>query len=343
MTRYADPCPGATPMNDVTTMRSTSPAESGLADTGLGFDRPVPADGYRWWYVDGFSDCGRYGITVIAFIGSVFSPYYFRARRRGPAAAANHVSLNVILYGPNKARWCMTERGSDALHCAARRLDIGPSALTLSDRSLQIDICERAMPSGLRVTGRVTVAFDRILDDCFELDGVGRHWWWPIAPAARIGVELHRPDIQWSGSAYMDSNFGAEPIEKGFQSWNWCRGHSSSAGCDIHYDAQLRSGEQKQLSLRLDPEGRLSRQAIPDLQQLPRGAVWRVARPARLPPAVDRRLVTLEDTPFYTRSRIQQGDAHFMHESLDLDRFGRSWVQCLLPFRMPRVASQPSR
>jgi hypothetical protein len=25
-----------------------------------------------------------------------------------------------------------------------------------------------------------------------------------------------------------------------------------------------------------------------------------------------------------------------VHESLDLDRFRRPWVQCLLPFRMPR-------
>jgi carotenoid 1,2-hydratase len=45
---------------------------------------------------------------------------------------------------------------------------------------------------------------------------------------------------------------------------------------------------------------------------------------------------TLEDTPFYTRSKIQVEGGHFMHESLDLRRFRQAWVQFLLPFRMPR-------
>ena len=49
------------------------------------FDAAVPRSGYRWWYVDGISDDGRNAVVVIAFVGSVFSPYYFRARSRGPA------------------------------------------------------------------------------------------------------------------------------------------------------------------------------------------------------------------------------------------------------------------
>jgi carotenoid 1,2-hydratase len=63
-------------MNLDVTMRSTTPAKAGLANAGLGFERPVPDGGYRWWYIDGFSDCGRFGMTIIGFIGSVFSPYY---------------------------------------------------------------------------------------------------------------------------------------------------------------------------------------------------------------------------------------------------------------------------
>ena len=59
------------------------PAGSAGFDAGSRFDQPVPHNGYAWWYVDGLSDDGRYGLTVIAFIGSVFSPYYARARRRG--------------------------------------------------------------------------------------------------------------------------------------------------------------------------------------------------------------------------------------------------------------------
>jgi len=322
-------------MSSALTMRSATPAEAGLAQCGLGFERPVPEGGYRWWYVDGFSDCGQFGITIIAFIGSVFSPYYYRARHRGVAQASNHVSLNVILYGPSKSRWCMTERGVDAFQQSTYRLDIGPSALRSSDTGLEIDIQERATPFGQRVAGRVSLAFDGASDQCFELDGAGEHWWWPIAPIAQIDVAMERPGLRWGGAAYVDSNYGSRPIETGFASWNWCRGHGPQGDCQIHYDAQLSGGGEKRLSLSVDQSGVLARMPSPDLQQLPRGPVWRVSRPARIP----RQAVavkTLEDTPFYTRSKIQVEGGHFMHESLDLRRFRQAWVQFLLPFRMPR-------
>jgi len=316
-------------------MRSATPAEAGLAQCGLGFERPVPEGGYRWWYVDGFSDCGQFGITIIAFIGSVFSPYYYRARHRGVAQASNHVSLNVILYGPSKSRWCMTERGVGALQQSTHRLDIGPSALRSSDSGLEIDIQERATPFGQRVAGRVSLVFDAASDQCFELDGAGEHWWWPIAPIAQIDVAMERPGLQWGGAAYVDSNYGSRPVETGFASWNWCRGHGPEGDCQIHYDAQLSGGGEKRLSLSADRSGELARIPSPDLQQLPRGPVWRVSRPARIP-AQAVSVKTLEDTPFYTRSEIQVEGGHFMHESLDLHRFCRPWVQFLLPFRMPR-------
>ena len=63
------------------------------------------AGGYAWWYVDALSDDGQHGLTLIAFIGSVFSPYYAWARRRGPADPQNHCALNVALYGPGGNRW----------------------------------------------------------------------------------------------------------------------------------------------------------------------------------------------------------------------------------------------
>ena len=323
-------------MNSAVTMRSATPVEAGLAASGLGFDRVVPEEGYRWWYVDGFSECGQLGITLIAFIGSVFSPYYYRARHRGRGEAANHVSLNAILYGPSQSRWCMTERGDKALRQSPSRLDIGPSALRSSESGLEIDIEERATPFGQRVAGRVSLSFERATDQCFELDGSGEHWWWPIAPIASIDVAMERPGLRWRGAAYVDSNYGSRPIETGFESWNWCRGHDAEGDCQIHYDAQLSGGGEKRLSLSVDRSGAMARTPSPDLQQLPRGPVWRVARPARLPHQAGR-VKTLEDTPFYTRSEIQVAGGHFMHESLDLRRFCRPWVQFLLPFRMPRM------
>jgi len=47
----------------------------------------VKPGGYAWWYVDALSADGRFGLSIIAFVGSVFSPYYALARRRGAAAS----------------------------------------------------------------------------------------------------------------------------------------------------------------------------------------------------------------------------------------------------------------
>jgi hypothetical protein len=62
---------------------------------GPHFDHPVTPGGYAWWYVDALSDDGHHGLTIIAMIGSVFSPYYARQRRRGKADPLNHCGLNV--------------------------------------------------------------------------------------------------------------------------------------------------------------------------------------------------------------------------------------------------------
>src|SRR3954447_922122 len=61
---------------------------------GPRFDRPVPGRGYAWWYLDALSDDGRHGLTVIAFVGSVFSPYYALARRRGAGDPHDHCAAD---------------------------------------------------------------------------------------------------------------------------------------------------------------------------------------------------------------------------------------------------------
>jgi carotenoid 1,2-hydratase len=67
------------------------------------------------------SDDGRHGLTLIAFVGSVFSPYYAWARRRGEAPALNHCSINVALYGP-LGRWL---RAVAEAHTRPRPADSG--------------------------------------------------------------------------------------------------------------------------------------------------------------------------------------------------------------------------
>lgn len=314
---------------------------------GPWFDLRVPPGGYGWWYLDGLSDDGRYGITLIAFVGSVFSPYYAWARRRGEADPANHCALNVALYGAGGTgprRWTLTERGRRALGQTAERLVLGPSALSWEGGTLVVEIDERAAPLPYRVRGRVRLyplaitARDFVLDGAF---GLGRHRWWPIAPRARMEVEMESPRLTWSGAGYFDMNAGSEPLERGFHSWDWSRADEAGASL-ILYDTRGPAGEAHSLALRIDDRGTVEDLEAPPRSPLPKTAIWRIPRGTRSDREAPAQIAqTLEDTPFYARSvvrsRVQGRPVTAMHESLCLGRFASPWVQVLLPFRMPRV------
>lgn len=316
---------------------STIPADS----TGRGqprFDVPVPTGGYRWWYVDGMNADGSCGIVIIAFIGSVFSPYYFRARRRGDADPQDHVAINVGLYGPRRNLWAMTERSRRSLERDGTLFRVGPSHLAWRDGRLEIDIHERSAPLGLRISGRVVVEPAFLNSRHFLLDAGGRHHWRPIAPDARISVELNRPRLRWQGDGYVDTNAGERALEDDFARWNWSRAARQSETL-ITYAVTQVDGQDRALALSFDESGAICERELPAESQLP-GTLWQVDRPARSH-ASSVLLRTLEDTPFYARSVLsaRDDDEQFlmMHESLDLERFRSRWVRTLLPFRMPRV------
>lgn len=299
---------------------------------------PVAGNGYRWWYVDGVSDDGRCGIVVIAFIGSVFSPYYFRARQRGTADPENFVAINVGLYGPRRNLWAMTERSRRALSRSADCFRVGPSHLRWHDGRLEIHIDERSAPFARRVRGRITLVPDFLSSRDFALDAGGLHTWQPIAPAARISVNMSSPALSWDGKGYFDTNSGERALEDDFDHWNWSRCGEKS-GTVITYAVTQSDGDERSLAMRFGPAGSLEQVRVPPEHALP-GTGWKIARPCR---AIDAPVVvrTLEDTPFYSRSLLRDGHSTgsplTMHESLDLRRFRSRWVRYLLPFRMPRI------
>ncbi|MGZ5928438.1 MAG: hypothetical protein ACXWLX_04395 [Rhizomicrobium sp.] len=303
---------------------------------GPRFDAPVPPGGYLWWYLDGLSSDGRFAITLIAFVGSVFSPYYAWCGRRDPL---NHCAVNVALYGGPDARWAMTERGRDCVQRDPRNLRIGPSALRWQSGALRIDVDEIGAPLPRRIRGTIRVTPSGLTARSFSLDEAGNHVWQPIAPRAHIDVKLEQPDMRWSGTGYLDSNFGAEPLEKGFSRWSWSRAHLNKDTV-VLYDAARRDGTDTAMALRFASNGAVQSLAPPPAAHLPSTA-WRVARPTRADRGHAVQLVqTLEDTPFYARSRIQTQlygeQSEIFHESLILDRFASPVVRMMLPFRMPR-------
>ncbi len=306
---------------------------------GPDFTIPVARNGYAWWYVDALSHDGVYGLTIIAFIGSVFSPYYKWARRAGEANPLEHCALNVALYGP-KGRWAMTERGSGVTTRDVHSFNIGPSSVRWEDDALVIDICERASPLPWPVRGRVRVRPETMFDQSFPLDANARHRWRPIAPVSHVEVEMEKPGLSWSGPGYLDHNNGDEPLEAAFTSWDWSRAHAGSDAL-IHYDAKLLSGADRDLALRFRANGAIEPFVAPPKAALP-ATLWRVDRNTRCDAdARPQVLKTLEDTPFYARSVVQStihGERLTgVHERLRLDRFCAPIVQGMLPFRMPRI------
>ena len=307
------------------------------------FDRPLAPDGYVWWYVDALSDDGQHGLTLIAMLGTVFSPYYAWARRRGPADPLQHCALNAALYGATGRRWAMTERDAGAVERTARRLRIGPSAVGWDGRLLIIDIDERTAPLPRALRGQVRVEVPALAQgDAIALDAAGRHHWRPIAPVARVSVEMQAPELRWSGAAYVDSNWGSRPLEADFAGWTWARA-AHAAGTTVTYDVAPLQGTPRSIALRFDAQGVRTEFTPPPLAALRRSG-WGVPRRTRCDAGARPVVVeTLEDGPFYARSLIDTRHAgeplREIHESLSLTRFASRWVQVLLPVRMPRRRS----
>jgi carotenoid 1,2-hydratase len=247
--------------------------------------------------------------------------------------------VNVALYRKGGDRWAMTERGRGAVSRDDTTLTIGPSTLSWADGVLTIAFDERGAPLPGRLKGVIRLYPEVRAGETHSLDAAGRHRWRPIAPRARVEVELEHPAWRWSGDGYFDTNDGDEPLEAAFVHWNWARAHLPNETL-LFYDVDHRDGGGANLALRFAPDGAVERFEPPPLAPLAQ-TFWRVDRALRAEPAAPPRLRrTLEDTPFYTRSMLDGcyggQDATVIHESLSLDRLRLPIVKAMLPFRMPR-------
>ena len=309
-----------------------------MPDAGLRFDAPIARGGYAWWYLDALSDDGAHSLCLIAFIGSVFSPYYAAARRRGSGDPLNHCAFNLSLGGALR-RWCMTERGRHEVQRHGDRLVIGASSLRHCDGELHFELQERCCPLPYRIRGEVRVRLPATPALSFALDRAAHHRWSPLAPRARIEVSFEEPALRWSGEAYVDANHGDRALECDFRGWQWSR-TSNALGTAVFYEPEHVGDEPWPLAVQFAPDGTAHGVSLPPLLPLPRSA-WGLARSARAEqPQATHELRTLVDAPFYVRTLLATQRAGVpalsVHESLSLKRFRRRAVQWLLPFRMPR-------
>lgn len=235
----------------------------------------------------------------------------------------------------------MTERSAAHVSRSRREFVVGPSRLHWDGASLLIDIDEIGMPLPQRVRGRVRVWPRGLADFVAPLDPQGLHRWGPIAPAARIEVDLDPPGTRWAGEAYLDSNEGDEPIDRPFALWDWSRAALPDGGTAVLYDVRMKQGEDRVIAQRFAANGRSEPFEAPLRQKLPSTAVWRIPRHMRSEAASPARVLqTLEDTPFYTRSLLESGlfgqRVHSVHETLSIPRLVATSTRWMLPFRMPR-------
>ena len=305
------------------------------------FDRPVPGGGYAWWYFDAISDDAEYGFTVIAFIGSVFSPYYAWSDRSRPE---NHCAINIALYGRDRTRWAMTERGAADLSTSEKQFQVGPSEIVRSEDKVKIRIKERGAPLPRRLEGTITLYPDRLHSEVFDIAGNGAHFWQPIAPSARVEVKLNLPNLGWNGTAYFDHNRGTRPLESDFSYWDWSRGDLASGDTVIFYNTDMRNGSQKRLSRIFKKDGTSVEIPHPPQAKLNHSPIFRIPRRTASQSALGAHVLeTLEDAPFYSRSMIETdvcGERVLaMNEAYESARFRSPITKLMLPFRMPRRPS----
>jgi carotenoid 1,2-hydratase len=273
---------------------------------------------------------------VIAFVGSVFSPTYFRARRRRlDADPVAHCGFNVVVHGPRATAWAFSEyRGTDVFR-GADELGLGRNRIRRDADGLHVSFDERTSPWGRPLRGRIRLQAGGWRDEQYPLDAAGRHVWWPVAPQARILVELDAPALRFEGTGYHDSNRGIEPLEQTLRGWNWSRS-TDGRTTSLLYDVTPRSGDATRIGVRYGRDG--IDPVDPRFETALGRSRWGLPRSTRTDqPDGARLLRTLVDTPFYARSLIASvgGAAPIrgVHEIVDLERFGRTSTQLMLPFR----------
>ncbi|HEX4459259.1 MAG TPA: carotenoid 1,2-hydratase [Polyangia bacterium] len=322
----------------------------------------VRPGGYAWWYFDALSDDGSRALSVIFFVGSVFSPEYAARLRRGQAARAEeHVAVNVALYDRKKRlAWVMSEYGPSAF---AAGDDEGPRIATsgvehLPNGTLRLTLRERTAPFmaalagvGARIEGTIELEPHAPPLEPIELaTGGERHWWQARMPRARARVRFSRPDWSFDGVGYHDVNAGDGRLERAFASWSWARFHDA-ARTTILYALHERDRPARALVVDArDDRPAIARPALLLPEGERRRPPWGLPLPRWF--ALERDGATLrcsagrlyEAAPFYARYAAtlavrggdEPRDVTGVGEYLDLDRFASPSIQFLLRFKTRR-------
>lgn len=304
--------------------------------TGPCFDLNIPPNGYGWWYMDGLSDDGTKAVSVIAFIGSVFSPWYSWSGRKNPH---DFCSINIVTYGKG-GRWTMTERRERHVQITKNSFKVGPSKLEWDGKKLVLEFSEITIPHLDKIEGSITLTPESVNDLEVLLKPDGTHVWRPFSPISRLDIKTNKKGWNWQGNAYLDGNFGTRALEQDFNYWTWSRLPFKDK-CLTFYDADLVDGSNTNIALSFKKDGTVEQVEAPPLQPITK-TKWLLKRVARsdkeFSPYQSKALL---DAPFYSRSelvtQIFKEKTTGVHETLNMKRFTNPFIKPLLCAKIPRI------
>ncbi|RKH71460.1 carotenoid 1,2-hydratase [Corallococcus interemptor] len=290
---------------------------------------PDAAGAYRWFYAD--VTAGPYSAVCIFMLGSLFSPRYSVAARRGGHPLA-YSAVNFALYHQGVRKlWVLSEYPSVDLQ-GPGRLRIGRSTLTHAvDGTVRMDVDDGTAPWGRPVRASLTLR---------PLTGRGAevqlmpglpHYWQPLAPRSEARLEVSTLGVTAEGMGYHDTNHGQELLGARLSGWHWARTHHAN---QTVVDYHLPDGVAP-VRMVAGANGVVCERG-PAPETRPTNLTgWGLRVPARLHTGneVVGEPRLLESSPFYARLESRRDTLDTMGEVADFRRFHSPFIRWMAHFR----------
>lgn len=294
------------------------------------FELPSGPGSYRWYYLD--VSAGDFTAVVIFMVGSIFSPRYSSALRKG-GEPREHAAVNFALYEKGvRWQWVLSEYQRVAVSDDGRRLSIGGSSMNYTpDGRLVVELVDKTPLWGRPAEVRVELLPEGPGHPPLRLVEGLEHWWRPIAPRARATVTVPRHGLKLEGRAYHDGNHGQVPLGSDLKGWDWVRVHEEDRTTICYrpwHPAPIE--ERRAWQVEVDARSLRVTQATVPPPPTTRTA-WGLGVPADL--GGDASPVLLESSPFYARLESHAGGRNALGEVADFQRFHSPWVRWMAGLR----------
>jgi carotenoid 1,2-hydratase len=289
---------------------------------------PTTSGAYRWYYVD--VSAGEFTAVFIFMVGSIFSARYSMALKKG-GLPREHAAVNFALYEKGvRTMWVLTEYGA-VKSPDSQTLQIGNSELKYGANTLTAVIRDKTTPFLMTQWGEPTHVELELTpegpsyDEVVLVPGLS-HRWRPIAARSRATVRVKSHELEFTGHAYHDGNYGQVPLGSDLPGWDWARTHSPDA-TTIAYRPWADAPSHH---VRVDTKTATAAVSTADAAPTVR-STWGLRVPSTL--GVTGLPTLIESSPFYARLEAREGSHHALGEVADFARFHSRSVRWMANFR----------